>query len=250
MQEPKVQENGYYWNEPDKEWLEDQYVIQGKTLKKISQEFGPSKWKIGSWLDIFNISKRGPGKVKPAKSVEIDGILMRPPISIKNGPVRNWASPDKAWLEYQYLTLDKSANEIGREFNINPSKIGKWMQILDIPRRTKEECDLRHSKDMRLTTYGTSVTQKRDAERAGRSCICAWCGEGGEAILGPYGVSTSTCSLDLHHKNHNPNDGRPTNLIYLCHSCHMLETALWHIRKSKKANVSVSNKIIIIDFNV
>ena len=257
MQEPKVTRGGNnVWVLPDKEWLEDQYVTQGKARKRIATEIGADGGTVGKWLDELNIPQRGPGKVKPAKLVKIDGILMRPPASISNGKLKYWALPDKAWLEYQYVTLAKSATEIAAELDTWTQKIVDWLHILKIDHRNKEQRGLKHSEQMTgegnpAYNGGTSRSgQKRDMFERNMECVCAWCGEVGDVYVDGKGRHGQRCSLDLHHKNHKKTDGRPSNLVYLCHNCHMVETGLWHIRKSKKAKVTVANKIITIDFNI
>jgi len=248
MKEPQVQKNGYYWNEPDKEWLEDQYIIQNKSAKDISEEVNVNSHLIGRWLEKFNIPKKGPGKVKQATSIVIDGITMRPPTSIKNGNRTHWAPPDKAWLEYQYETLRKSASKIGREVGVAGKTLNKWFDKLGVvTNRSKRQLGANNGNWKGGTGHGTL---KRECQREGRPCVCVWCGEEGELKPGYHETSTPICSLELHHKDHNTDNCDLDNLLFLCHKCHMLETWMWQIRKAKKANVSVSNKIITIDFNV
>ena len=259
MKEPsfnQVGTNYRKWNMPDKEWLVDQYIIQGKIPRQIAEEVNTNVGTVHRWLDEYAIKVRCAGKVKLAKSIVIDGITMRPPASIKNGKITYWTEPDKVWLEYQYWTLEKSANDIGKEINCHPKTIRKWMGWLEIPLRTDED---------RYRILGESMvgvnnpaynggtakgTQKRECVRAGRPCVCTWCGKEGKLRPGAHESSTPTCSLDLHHKDHNEDNVSLDNLVYLCPKCHKLETALWHIRKFKKAKVTVANKIITIDFNI
>ena len=258
MQEPKVTRIGAHnnWTLPDKEWLEDQYIIQGKIRKRIATEIGADPGTVGKWLDELGILQRKPGKVKPAKLVKIEGILMRPPASIQNGKLTYWSLPDKAWLEYQYVTLDKSADQIGKEIGTNRGKVLDWVEELKIPKRTREEHNKRHSDLMKGSgnpayNGGTSRSaQNRFCVEAGKACICSWCGVEGDYIPGRHETSTPKCSLDLHHKDYNPENGNLDNLVYLCPTCHKVATALHHLKRRKKAKVTVTNKIITIDFNI
>jgi len=257
MKEPVVFRGGNnVWVLPDREWLVDQYILQGKARKKIASEIGADGSTVGKWLDELGIPQRKPGKVKPATSIVIDGITMRPPASIKNGKLIYWSEPDKAWLEYQYITLGKSAGDIAKEIGTYHGKVLDWLFYADISLRDAKERGSRHSDLMKGSgnpayNGGTSRGgQNRFCVEAGKPCICAWCGVEGDYIPGRHESSTPKCSLDLHHKNHKPKDGKAKNLIFLCHDCNILEMGMWQIRKKGKANVSVSNKIITIDFNI
>jgi len=167
---------------------------------------------------------------------------MQEPTYEQHGKRKFWSLPDLEWLEDQYTTQNKDAKQIANEIGAVGSTVGTWLDALNIPVRTRAERGMEHS-------VGPKA-QKKECQRVGKPCVCAWCGVEGDNIPGRHEVSTPTCSLDLHHKNHIRKDGKLSNLAYLCPKCHKLETALWHIRKFKKAKVTVTNKIITIDFNI
>ena len=173
---------------------------------------------------------------------------MKEPVLDNSGLRNSWQMPDKEWLENQYWTLDKPAGQIADAIGADISTVGKWLYRLDIQPRTKEQRYVLMSEralDKRANwevTCANPGAQKRQCLEAGRPYICSWCGKiGNEELAG---------SLQIHHKDHHPENGLPENLVFLCPKCHKLETALWHIRKSKKAKVTVANKIITIDFNI
>ena len=180
---------------------------------------------------------------------------MQEPTYEQHGKLKFWTLPDKEWLVDQYITQNKSAQQIGKEHNVGCGKVLDWLHKLNISTRTQEERNLRQGRIFRGKNNPTYIgkssrTQKVECHRAGKPCVCSWCEKEGELKPGKHETSTPTCSLDVHHKDHDSKNFDLNNLVYLCPKCHRLETALWHIRKSKKANVSVSNKIITIDFNV
>ena len=177
---------------------------------------------------------------------------MKEPKVTRIGAHNSWQMPDREWLEDQYWTRDKSTKQIASEIGANSSTVQVWCNEMMIPFRTRSENQARRTGSRANRTNGGTErsTQKAECQRAGRPCKCAWCDKEGELNLGKYDTSTLMCSLQLHHKDHKPKNVSLDNLVYLCPKCHRLETALWQIRKAKKANVSMSNKIITIDFNI
>ena len=168
---------------------------------------------------------------------------MQEPKVTRVGAHNQWSPPDKEWLEDQYIVLDKTIKTIADEIFSSGYTVSKWLYMYDIPKRTRTERDFRHSQQRTGTRkfktavgYTSQWGQKRDLLEQGIPQVCVWCG----AIE----------NIQMHHKNHNRKDGRLKNLTFLCPKCHKLETALWHIRKFKKAKVTVANKIITIDFNI
>lgn len=77
----------------NKEWLKDQYTVQGKEASQIASEQNCSYGIIFEWLHKFNIRLRRKIKL------------------------------DKNWLEDQYLIKHKSCGEIAKEFGYRSEKI-------------------------------------------------------------------------------------------------------------------------------
>ena len=61
-----------------------------------------------------------------------------------------------------------------------------------------------------------------------KKTFCECCGEPGIIQYGKY-------KLALHHINCDPNDNRPTNLMTVCPSCHMI----FHNGKRKRLQCSI-----------
>ena len=159
----------------------------------------------------------------------------------------NWILPDKEWLEDQYWTQDKDAKQIRLELGLGGGTVRVWLEELGITVKSRQDVAIRRSERTQgklnpnynhtwNTKYGTRAKQKRDLINKGVPQICKWCG--------------TSEKVELHHKDHDKRNGARKNLVFLCHNCHMVETWVWHLKRRKKANVSMSNKIIIIDFNV
>lgn len=60
MEAPKLQPNRYYWDPPDKEWLEYHYVHLDKTGREISVEVGATRPTVIAWLKKEGIPIRSP----------------------------------------------------------------------------------------------------------------------------------------------------------------------------------------------
>ena len=177
---------------------------------------------------------------------------MQEPKVTRVGAHNQWSPPDKEWLEDQYWTQDKSAKQIADEISADGSTVRRWLNDWFVPLRTNSENQARRTGN-RASHFKGGIdrsTQRAECERSGRPCICSWCGMAGKYRTGKTDTAPLVCSLQLHHKDHDKRNVTLDNLVYLCPKCHRLETALWHIRKSKKAKVTVVNKIITIDFNV
>ena len=177
---------------------------------------------------------------------------MQEPKVTRIGAHNNWTPPDKEWLEDQYWTQDKSAKQIANEIGADGSTVRRWLDDWFVPLRTNSENQARRTGNRANHTKGgiDRSTQRAECERSGKPCVCSWCGMTGKYRSGKTDTAPLVCSLQLHHKDHDKGNVTLDNLVYLCPKCHRLETALWHIRKSKKAKVTVVNKIITIDFNI
>lgn len=145
---------------------------------------------------------------------------MRAPRQHANG--YNWDPPDKEWLEYQYVTLDKSARTIAEEFGVGGlATVQDWLLIAGIPTRPLgRKPDGVSSKAVRRRNWKRLKASRRHRK-------CEWCGQGYE---GSY-------SIVVHHRDHDRDNMELTNLQILCFRCHRLETALWYVVKEGKVEV-------------
>ena len=154
---------------------------------------------------------------------------MLPPRHPK-GKHSHWDPPDKEWLNDQYTHKQKSAAQIALEVGACARTVLKWLRKSGIrTRNLAEACALMIGEKNPHWKGGIRPgTHKRSLKRRGVPKICGWCGQQGGRI-------------ELHHKNHDPQDGAPENLMYLCETCHRLETALWRAREKGKIAVDVED---------
>lgn len=64
MRPPKKPLGRQSWILPDKEWLEHQYTVLGKTIGTISAEIGAAHHTVRKWMDEYNMKRRPPGPTK------------------------------------------------------------------------------------------------------------------------------------------------------------------------------------------
>jgi len=141
-----------------------------------------------------------------------------------------WGPPDKEWLEYHYLELRKSAEDIAREVGAGASTVRRWLREAKVPRRTRYAHMLGDTNPNWVDgTYAGRVQHiARNIQYAsGVSQTCVWCGQGWKGLA----------SLHVHHKDHDKRNNAPENLQWLCKECHRLETALWHLVKQGKIDL-------------
>lgn len=58
MRTPKRKANDWHWIPPDREWLYDQYITQGKAAGRIARDVGVTPPTVFSWLELLEIPRR------------------------------------------------------------------------------------------------------------------------------------------------------------------------------------------------
>lgn len=130
-------------------------------------------------------------------------------------------------------------DEIALFYGVSRAIITRWIRELDLQQP--------HSKRHSFFVSGS----KNHAYRGGKSrnfhkniltnespeIICTWCG--------------NDENVQVHHIDHNTDNGKIENLMWLCHHCNMLEAHLWNLSVKKLANWQVvfedsKRKIIIV----
>ncbi len=66
---------------------------------------------------------------------------------------------NKEWLENQYLSRENSQEKLRKALGCSQATIKNWLQIHDIPQRTKEERDLLIKKSNESKSYGSPCKQ-------------------------------------------------------------------------------------------
>jgi transposase-like protein len=98
----------------DGDWLEEQYVNQGRTVPEIAAECGVSRATIRKWMDRHDISTTGRGKVP-------DDTRYR----------------DAEWLAYAYHEQEMSMHDIAAECGVAAATVHRWMDKFNIETRDR-----------------------------------------------------------------------------------------------------------------
>jgi len=177
--------------------------------------------------------------------------MKAPKKQVTSGGMVRWISPDKEWLEHQYVTLQKPIGALRKETKAHWNTIQGWLRGAGIQLRTLEETyaiqaqRVTGSKNPRWDGgYSEGYVHKlarRILEEAGVPVECSWCSQG--LVKGKRGGS-----IEVHHKDHCRDHNELSNLCYLCHTCHDLEKGLWHLLKQDKIDLTCEDRTMVIRF--
>lgn len=109
------------------DWLYNEYVIKTKSISEISRDLSVNTATLRKRLVKFGFEIR-----KTTKGIKTsEDVLLKRHEKFYADKLYN----NKEWLYDQYITQNKSLNEIRREFNIS-AELGKWLRKFDIPMRS------------------------------------------------------------------------------------------------------------------
>jgi len=205
------------WSMPDREWLIDQHLIQGKPLKQIANEIGSGKKVVSRWASGLNI---------------YDDLDI--PILVGSGCGARFYGVTKKWLIREYFEKGKSAHQIGQEIGASWNAIIVWLKKHNLEPRNREEINKRHSDRMSGEKNpswidGSSRNYHYNLlKKSGREYRCEWCG----------------CNnrLQVHHRNHDTSDGDLDNLAWLCGFCNRMEAQLYGLHERGRAEFWFNQK--------
>ena len=103
----------------NKEWLYEQYIVQGKSANKIAKEIGCSPSSVQGWLRTHEIPIRDCSSSKLKLSSQ--------------------CLSNESWLRDQYLVQMKSATKIASEINCQQETVSNFLHKYNIPIRTQSE---------------------------------------------------------------------------------------------------------------
>jgi len=225
--------NSRNWIMPDKEWIEYQHFILGKTYRQMSEEFECDQKTMQYWAKSLNVSWKSlvkEGEVHPPFKVDTEN---------KQGSARFYGVT-KEWLSREYVERDKSSNQIAEEIKTSAFAVCNWLKKFGIPLRTDEEKVERHSERMsgdRNPAWIGGISQnyqRRMLEEEKSEMICSWC--------------KTDEDIQVHHIDHNRDNADLSNLIWLCGNCNKLEAQLWILQQSNRAIVNIGDNEINIIF--
>ena len=137
--------------------------------------------------------------------------------------------PDREWLENQYLMLDKSTWDIGREFRMSAFCVARWLKQYRI---IKDVSLIRGKHSRRMSGDGNP----------------AWIGGGSQnyqkGVLADCDYRCSWCriedDLQIHHRDHDRENCDPENLIWLCGPCNRMESQFRALMSRGRAEIVVN----------
>ena len=155
------------------------------------------------------------------------------------GTRARWIHPDYEWLADQHLERRKSAKQIAREIGVSKTTLIKWLREVGIQVQPSE--GERHYLWAGGSLRRAHYKAKRALRRADVPEKCVWCGQSQDRT-GHRAV------VELHHKDHDPQNNVPDNLMWLCRTCHRLETAAWALLKRDKIDLACEGRTMVITF--
>lgn len=181
----------------DKEWLREEYTVKGREQQEIAEDFGCGRGTITYYVDKFDLPKPEPDYDKyPYKSED--------------------------WLREQYHENERSLEDIGNECNVDQTSVLLYMKKHDIPRRTKAESRMIHSRN---TPVFHQFTPEDNLRVRKERCASLYDGDADYVFIhrlvgvAEYGFD-SVCDKHIHHKNGICLDNRPCNLEPLSQEKH------------------------------
>ena len=112
-----------------KEFLEKEYLAEGKTSIEIAKEVGCSKPTILKYLEINNITKR----------TVSESIILKSKFGRHTKKFINGLISDKDWLYNQYVIYKKTAKEISKIAKVTMRTVYNRLSLFKIPMRTRIE---------------------------------------------------------------------------------------------------------------
>ncbi len=151
---------------------------------------------------------------------------------------QQWNPPDDEWLNHHYWILEKSTNQIARELGCRSNVVLCWMKAAGVRLRTKMERDRLHAVTMAGALNPAFVHGTGSGARSRRCRKKLWASNKQEACMW-CGVSADNERLEAHHKNHDRRDESIQNLVWMCLTCHRMETWIWKAKQRGKVEVTV-----------
>lgn len=197
----------------DKEWLEEQYLVLGRTQAEIAQELGVHYQTVKNWAKRYGLEKT---------DYHFRHVV-----------------PTKEWLEEHYLEKNLSIRELADKLGTSNQPIQTWLGEYGI-RKPKSQLGETHSK--RMSGEGNPAWldgnsqgyQRRKLEESGRGEKCEWCG--------------TALKLQVHHIDHDHANHNLENLMCLCGTCNRMEACFWALQQSNLAQVKKTDNQLTVTF--
>lgn len=187
-----------YLKTRDKDWLYDEYIVKGKTMKQISKDLNITYSDVHRAIQRCNIKAKFPGK-----EIRLD---TREKLN------------SREWMYEQYVLKRRDYMDIAEEISVANTTIMKYLQIHKISARTISEAQSgEYSSNWKggisFEPYCTKFTKQfKEGIRDKFNRKCYLCGS-----------TESKIKHSVHHIDYNKNsicNGRSWSFVILCQSCH------------------------------
>ena len=189
---------------------------------------------------LGSLPKSGfPSRLPVTRDGRCKGGIMKAPVKLRQGQRVRFEHPDREWLHYHYVVLDKTTREIAEEVGTTFATIALWCRQHGLI-RSRQELDRRHSE--RMTGKGNPAWnggtarnyQARLLKRSNKPHRCIWCG--------------ATRRLQVHHMDHDIQNGDIDNLEWLCGPCNRMEAQMHALERAGRATVEQTENQIVLTF--
>lgn len=207
------------------------------------------------------------------------------PEQYRIGKLVRWKHPDREWLRYHYIELNKTTYEIAAEIGANPSTPARWVRAESIVKSwpyedaewlryqyiTLDKSLRQIADEIGVSTIPITKRLKQCGIQKTRATLSAnhsrrMFGEGNPAYrngtsrryhwrvllrtLKPQCCAWcgTTSELQVHHKDHDKHNGNADNLDWLCGPCNRMEAQLRALTDAGRATIAIENNRIIITF--
>lgn len=167
------------------------------------------------------------------------GGIMKAPKQLDTGWCVRYEGLTKEWLEYEYITEDKSLRQIAEEVGATLKTIHLWTQKFGL---VKPKAHIHQQHSERMTGRGNPAWnggtarnyQARLLKRSDKLRRCIWCG--------------ATKKLQVHHMDHDRLNGDLDNLEWLCGPCNRMESQMHALECVGRATVKRTDNQLILTF--
>lgn len=214
---------------PSRDWLASKYLLppegEGLSLAEIGGMLGTTDVTVGNWVKKYGFTQ-DPNK-------RLSHFASRP------NPKRRSPMPDRDNFARHYLMPPDgegmSHNELAEIYGVSRPTVARWISEFGLIQPFSERHSTRMS-DSGNPAYlnGTSENYLIRKLAKGKAKVCDWCG--------------TTEKVQVHHIDHDHDNGNESNLMWLCGPCNRLEAQLWQLEQVGRARRHFENNQLVIEF--
>ena len=218
---------------PDESELQSLYCLpplgKGLSRSQMAIHYGVSKKVIRSWIESANF--------------ETYDRVTRSRFH-STGIVNEVTIPSRQELAKMYLLppdgTGMSCDAIGEHYGVYRLTISKWIEDYGLTQDANERISFHNTGENNYSfSGGTSRNYHKNVLlRKNPDVVCEWC--------------NYDDNVQIHHIDHDTNNGHPDNLMWLCYNCNLLEAHAYHLSKKGYADwqivVKNGKRHLVVEF--